>query len=444
MTKTQSIIKGTFILTLTGFITRIIGFFYRMFLSRTFGEESVGLYQLIFPIYALCFSLTAAGFQTAISRSVAHKVSSGKPKEARQFVLAGLTFSLLLSLLAMLLLQKYAPAIATRILNDVRSEPLLIAISYSLPFACVHSCICGYYLGLRQTRIPAISQFIEQVIRVSAVVFIWLFALQKNVKITIEIAVIGVVLGEIFSALYCLRSFSSAHIKSRLSNVWHLCRCHGRELFSLALPLTANRVLLNLLQSVEAISIPLRLQQHGHPPSDALKIYGVLTGMALPCILFPSAITNSVSTMLLPTIADLQAGKNENNLRLVIKKVSGSCFALGFICCIAFLLFGNWMGSSLFHSDTAGDFILILAWICPFLYTNSTFISIINGLGKPNITFFINTCGLLIRIFGVLFLIPAIGIQGYLWGLLASQLVVSALCIVCLYILIKKETHIQK
>ena len=58
MSKTQSIIRGTLILTLAGILTRLIGFYYRIFLSHTFGEEAVGLYQLIFPVYALFFSLT--------------------------------------------------------------------------------------------------------------------------------------------------------------------------------------------------------------------------------------------------------------------------------------------------------------------------------------------------------------------------------------------------
>ena len=75
-------------------------------------------------------------------------------------------------------------------------------------------------------------------------------------------------------------------------------------LFS-ALPLTASRVLLNLFQSLEAISIPLALQKYGMSISASLSTYGILTGIALPCILFPSALTNSISTMLLPEVASM-------------------------------------------------------------------------------------------------------------------------------------------
>jgi len=195
----------------------------------------------------------------------------------------------------------------------------------------------------------------------------------------------------------------------------------------MSLPLTANRVALTLLQSIEAISIPGRLQLFHHSPSQALSIYGVLTGMALPCILFPSAITSSISIMLMPTVAEIQASKDDAEMGDIVKKVVGTCFFLGISCCIIFLLCGNWMGSTLFRSEMAGKFIVTLAWICPFLYTNTALLSVINGLGKAGSTFFINTMGLLIRIAGVFFIIPIWGIQGYLWGLLVSQLAITVL-----------------
>lgn len=48
------LVKGTLILTLSGFLTKIIGFIYRIFLSHTIGAQGMGIYQLIFPVQALC------------------------------------------------------------------------------------------------------------------------------------------------------------------------------------------------------------------------------------------------------------------------------------------------------------------------------------------------------------------------------------------------------
>lgn len=203
-----------------------------------------------------------------------------------------------------------------------------------------------------------------------------------------------------------------------------------KELLPLSIPLTANRVLINLLQSIEAISIPGRLQRFGLGTSEALSLYGVLNGMALPCILFPSAVTSSISIMLMPTVAEIQATDDQGEMMDIIKKVTGACFTLGLFCCLAFLLFGSWIGVALFGSRTASvKFILTLAWICPFLYTNSALSSVINGLGKTSSTLFVNTFSLLIRIAGVFYAIPRFGIQGYLWGLLISQLAATLLSV---------------
>ena len=107
MSKKNAIIKGTFVLTATGFLSRFIGFFYRIFLSHTFGEEGVGLYQLIFPVFALGFSLTTAGIEIAISRIVAQKHSLHRHAEARRTLFVGLTMSFCLSFCTMFFLQKH-------------------------------------------------------------------------------------------------------------------------------------------------------------------------------------------------------------------------------------------------------------------------------------------------------------------------------------------------
>ena len=87
------LIKGTLILTLSGFITKIIGFIYRIFLSQTIGAQGMGIYQLIFPIQTLCYALTVGGIQTAISRLVAAKAAV-KDEQGCKGPVSGLRLSL--------------------------------------------------------------------------------------------------------------------------------------------------------------------------------------------------------------------------------------------------------------------------------------------------------------------------------------------------------------
>lgn len=436
MATKHKLIRGALILTAAGFISRFMGFFFRIFLSHAFGEENVGLYQLVFPVYALCLSVSTSGIQTALSRTVARKISLNRPQEARSVLWSGLFITVLLSLIEILIIQQNAEGIALRFLGDARCTELLIIITYALPCAAVHSCICGYCYGVQQARIPAVSQLIEQTVRILSVVLLFFLLQYQGSTPSVSLAVAGVVIGEFASALYSSRTLPGTG-KSGSIPKFSSMRTGAAELIPLSLPLTANRTAVTLLQSIEAASIPACLKLYTHSTSEALILYGVLTGMALPCVLFPSAITNSVGTMLMPAVAEKQAAGKRSDIVSLIRKTAGSCFILGLACCLFFLLFGSFIGRFLFHSETAGRFIVTLAWICPFLYTNAAMLSTINGLGKTAYTFFINFFGLLIRIAGVFLAIPGFGIQGYLWGLLASQSAVSILSAAVLYCQIK-------
>ena len=200
------------------------------------------------------------------------------------------------------------------------------------------------------------------------------------------------------------------------------------QLMQLAAPLSANRLIINLLQSVEAVYIPNRLMAYGLNNADALGVYGVLTGMSLPLILFPSALTNSISVLLLPIVSEADANGNHRAVRRAIITSIRYCLLLGFGCTTVFLLIGRTAGRLLFHSELAGSFILTLSFICPFLYIASTLGSILNGLGRTTLTFCFSVASLLFRLLFVFFAIPVYGIKGYLWGMLASQLLQTLLC----------------
>ncbi len=91
-------------------------------------------------------------------------------------------------------------------------------------------------------------------------------------------------------------------------------------------------------------------------------------------------------------------------------------------------MFGNLIGRILFQNSQAGDFIMTLAFICPFLYLTTTLTSVMHGLGRNTISFLFSLIGISIRIFFVLYAIPQFGIRGYLYGLLASQVLTTGLC----------------
>lgn len=453
-TKTSHpLIVGTVILTLTGLVSRIIGFFYRIYLSHLFGEEGMGLYQLLSPVLSLSFSLTAAGYQTAISKLVAEQTAKMKKLSLRP-MWAGLSISIPLSLLCNAVVYFGADFIAAVLLQEPRTASMLRILSFSIPMSAVHACVNGHFYGIKKAGIPAASQLLEQIARVGCVFIVSGQSLSVGRSPSISVAVLGLTIGELCSMLFSLAAiWQSPGAAVSLLHPTHrarqsLLRQSGvssgsalyRGLLSMALPLTANRIVLNLLQSVESVSIPARLRLYGYDNTTALSVYGVLTGMAMPFIFFPNALTSSVAVLLLPVISENYALGNHRAVKNATIKTVKYCGIMGIFCMTAFLFLGNWAGTVLFNSPLAGYFITALGFICPFLYLDTTLSSILQGLGKAGHIFVMNVICLLIRLAFVFLAVPRFGIAGYLWGLLVSQLTLGILYLMCLWRFLKKTT----
>lgn len=423
--------KGTFLLTSAGLISRIMGFFYRIFLSHTIGAEGIGLYQLVVPLQHLVLAMTTFGIQTALSRLISSHTALGEKKEAQDCFRIGTFLALFLSGMAAWSIFTFSDFFAVQILKEPATESLIRLLALSFPFASVHLCANSYYLGLKKASFPAATQILEQLVRIFSTCLLWQICLSRNIAVTAMIAVAGSFLSELAAALcsfICISlnsSVSSHYIEKPVQKI--------SEIGHIALPLTLNRLLLSVLAAIEVVLIPQRLRMYGLSPSEALSLYGVFTGMALPCILFPSTVTSSASVILMPSVAEMQALGHHKKIRYITRTTCTACILLGSLCTTVFYFGGNFAGTILFHNTDAGLYIRTLSFICPFLYTNIALTSILNGLGKTGTTLVHSVLGILLRISFVIFAIPVLGIRGYLYGLLLSEILLSLLHIYALY-----------
>ncbi|MCI8799838.1 polysaccharide biosynthesis protein [Acetatifactor muris] len=443
------LIVGTFILTVTGIISRLIGFLYRIYLSRLFGEEGMGIYQLLSPVLSLSFSLTAAGYQTAISKLVAEQTATRKRPSLRPLA-AGLSISLPLSLVCNAALFFFADFISANLLREPRTASMLRILSFSVPFAAVHSCINGYFYGIKKAGIPAGAQLLEQATRVGCVYIVSAWFLAQGRALSINVAVLGLTVGELFSMFLTIAAISpygfplwkKGALLRQAQGFLPPSSSSGQilygKLLAMALPLTANRIVLNFLQSIESVSIPTQLKHYGYDTITALSVYGVFTGMAMPFIYFPNALTGSVAVLLLPIISENYALGNMDAVKKATLRTIKYCGLMGICCMGVFVSLGRWAGTTLFDSPLAGYFITTLGFICPFLYLDTTLSSILQGLGLAGHIFVINVLCLLVRLGFVFLAVPRFGITGYLWGLLVSQLALGILYLGCLNRFLKK------
>lgn len=413
----EKILKGTLFLTAAGILTRIIGFLYRIFLANTLGETELGIYQLIFPVYSICFTLYAAGLQTAVSQLV----SNPNYKYSKKVIKTGILLSLCIAITLSLTVFAFSDYISIHFLFTRKTSDLLKILALLFPFCGVTSMINGYFYGLREAKVPAITQLIEQLFRVSFVFFIYV---SSYCEFTSKVAVAGLIVGEISSNIYNLISLKRS--KCLQTGTLSLTRHKiAGAILKQAIPLSGTKLVISLLSSLESVLIPLMLAKYGLSHDKSLALYGVITGIVLPFILFPGTLTNSLSVLLLPEISKADNENNHKKIKHTTQVTIKYSLLLGCIATAVFLNFGKNIGILFFHSENAGKLLTLLAVICPFIYVSTTLASIINGLSKTHITFRNTVLGLLVRIIFLLVITPKYGIYGYLFGLLLSQIIIS-------------------
>ncbi len=444
------LLGGTLLLTIAGLITRIIGFFYRIFLSNALGARLLGIYQLIFPVYSICYTIFASGIQTAISKLVAEHAGSHTSGADKRYLKNGILLSLTAACAMSLLLFFLGDYIAVNFLKEPECAASLKLLAAAFPFCGITACINGYCYGIRKSFLPATSQLTEQIVRVLALYFIAGIA-----PVSCELAILALVAGELVSSLYSifgvrvvrrrlqhtLRSAASAqpfsvpvaapaassaslHTRTAVFRLLPDGKA-ARTLLKLSTPLTANRLLISLLHSFEAFLIPLTLRSYGLTNDEALRIFGILNGMSMSFLMFPGTLTNSLSVLLLPSISEAHAARHQGSLEKSIAVSIKYSVLLGIFSGFYFYYFGPALGTAVFHEPDSGSYLASLSFLCPFLYLSTTLSSILNGFSQVNLTFLSSMLGLSLRILLFSLLIPEHSLYGYFIGLLCSQLFIT-------------------
>ncbi|NCC16237.1 MAG: polysaccharide biosynthesis protein [Clostridia bacterium] len=431
----KTIITGTLILTAANLITKFMGFFYRVFMSNTIGAEGIGLYQLILPIYILTWSITSAGFTTTISRLTAQENVLGQSGNIGRIVKQSIILSLMVSFVVSICLFLFADEVATVILKDGRAALSLRLLSFAIPFMAAGSCFRGFFLGLQNALVPAFSQVLEQAVRILTIYILAGIFVPMGLTYACCAAIAGVVLGEFLSFIFVIISYlrfkrRKKMIKKPTLSPYAACNM----ILAMALPLSATKIAASLLSTVENILIPQQLQLFGQNAKDALSSYGELTGMAMPLIFLPSACLMAASVSLVPEISEACAVRQNQRVSRTVSVTFLFTFIVGIGAAALFAVFPREICYIVYNRQGLGELLFPLAFLCPFLYAQTTLHGLLNGMGEQLFLFRNNLITSAITIAGIWFFMPLYGIPAFLVSWAAGSAYSVGACLHKLYL----------
>ncbi|WP_430493579.1 oligosaccharide flippase family protein [Paenibacillus ottowii] len=300
--KLPLILKQTMVRANAMIVVKAIGLVGKVFMTRFVGAEGMGLYQLAYSFYSLILMIISGGLPTALGMFTAKYTARGW----RLFKFFAV-FMMLAGIACSVLVFRFSTSIA----NLLGYPQLNFAIRYLSPAILVVpllSLLRGYLQGLERYTTIALSEIIEQSVRIGTLMCMVPLFIQSG----IEFAVGGAVLGTFTGAIVSFAILSAFFIYNRpvigLSpSPLPSIRTDLPLLVQASLAIALTRLLIPASDFIDAMIIPQRLQVAGVSPKESAEMFGTVTGIALVVAYMPTLITGSLThTLTMKITADWQ------------------------------------------------------------------------------------------------------------------------------------------
>ena len=375
----SSVLTGTLLLTATGLFSQVVGFGYRIALSRLIGAETMGLYQLVMPVYSVLLSLTAVGLTVAVATLSARRYALGDLGGVRLTLRRALGCFFLLALPLGALVIAASDPISVYLLGDARTRLGIVLLVPCVVLTGVENLHKHCFYGMGQVRPPAASETAEQLVRAGAVLTLLVVLLPRSEEGAVGLIVLGMVLCEICSAVtltLLLRRFwrreGPAAPKQTVTR---------RQLLSIALPVGGTSLLGTLLGAANSVLIPARLVAGGADPARAMASFGVLCGMTLPLLALPTGFIGALCLVMVPDLARRTARGDRRAAGGFLDRVLSATSLLMAPAMALLAVVGPTVGAALFRDSRVGEYILPLAAGTLLGCWQSVLGGALNGLG---------------------------------------------------------------
>lgn len=425
-------LKGTIILLLAGFITRILGFINRIVIARFIGEEGVGLYMMAFPTLILVVTITQIGLPVAISKNIAEAEAKGDLRKIKKILVVSLATTGILSLLFTPALLLSASYLSKTLFTDERIYYPLMAIAPVVPIIAISSVLRGYFQGRQNMKPAAYSQVLEQVVRILLIAVLTKAFIPYGIEYAAAGAMLASVAGELISLIYLFTAFKLKKrfpVRKNFFKNISSGKQTFRELMSIALPTTGSRMIGSVAWFFEPIVVAHSLAIAGVAANMATKQYGALTGYAMPLLLLPSFVTYSLATSLVPAISEANSNNDKKLIEYRLQQALRFAFVTGGLAVVVLYVLADPLMHLMYGSSNGSNFIRLMAPFFLFYYYQGPLQATLQALNLARAAMINSLIGNIVKT-AVIFLLatqPAFGIKGAALGIIVGFVLVTML-----------------
>lgn len=438
MNRAKKFFINALILSACTLLMRTVAVAFNAFCVNKVGSEGMGLFSLVMSVYTFAVTLATSGVNLASTRLVALYFGKNEGASVKSAMRKCLLYSAFFGTLSSALLFIFSNFAAVNFLNEPRAAMSIRALSLSLLPLSLCSAISGYFSAVRRVYKNAISQVLEQTVKILSCTFLLSLFVPRGIEYACLALVLGGAISESFSFLIQIISFLADSRTLRGGGK----KVQMREVLGISLPVAFSAYVRSGLVTIEHILIPIGLAAYGD--ANALATYGVVSAVALPIVLYPSAFVGAFSGQIIPEITEFYSSENKKEIAYVTSRAFFVTLFFSTLAAGMFSAFASDICAVIYGSREAAEYLRALAPLMPVMFLDTVTDSILKGLGKQFYTMCVNIADAAISVILVWLLVPRIGVYGYIIVIYVSECINTVFSIGKLMSLIKFKIKLSK
>ena len=406
-------LTSTIILTISGIITKILGFIIRIITTRIVGTEVISLYSVVIPTYSLLITIATLALPTTISKLVSENNKKSSIILSNSLLIITIINFFVVSI--MLLSSKF---ISNNLLHEPKCFLILISASLTFPIVSISSIIKGYFFGKMNMLPNSVSNIVEQITRYILITLI----VPKCISISpilgasslFIISMLTEVISIIVNLLFLPKKIN-LNKEDLLPNKFII-----KDILGISIPSVSSRIIGNIGYFFEPIILMNLLLYSGYSKSYILKEYAIYNNYSIPILTVPSFFIISISLSLIPEISKYYKLNNIIMVKKRLKQAILFSLIIGIFYSIILLFFGDNILYAIYNTYEGLNYIKVLAPIFVLFYLENILISFLQAINKASITMKITLIGVIVKLLSLSILsIMHIGI----YSLIISEII---------------------
>lgn len=410
----STFVKSTIILTVATLLSKILGSVYRIPLQNIAGDEVLGIFGIVYPVYMVALYLSVAGIPLAISKLIAEANTRGEAHKVASIYRTASILALCFGVLSFTLIFSLSGPLSS-MLGGSEVRPALVVVGMTLLVAPYMAVYRGFFQGYGDMKPTAISQVIEQLVRSTLIIVIAIILVKldySNAWVAggvMSASILGVLGSFIFLRFKYARSpYKVVRAKDYSSSEF---KQYSSTILKMSIPIAIGSVTMALFNFVDSFTIPFSLEVYGVAASEITYQFGIYSrGTTL--VQITTVFASAIILPLVPLITEKLVLNDREGTRDVIEQTQKMTHLISWPAAFGLLALTLPLNLALFTNVEGSWMIAIISFSSVFTSLTLLGTGILQGMSLARIGAFIILFGVGVKIVGNLVFIPLFGLDG--------------------------------